>query len=385
MALKFWFFLFVHNIEFRNLYFSCIFFQLTEVVKKQSFKCDDCEKVCKTKGGMRRHRTIKHAEIVALEKEEAEKQERADAAKKLHPLDIRKCIKEAKAALLNDDCYPKEFRNGLNSFQIELNDGDFGVFDIMLNDILKFKGDREQFLENFKTKIIKSEPDILPKLKAQFTDTRLCTLFLFELGSRCLACLVKPPSNVVEVIKPLTEREIMALQCLSGHVYSKIYKKLRLSKHWQEDAFQMMLSILRAFKIDPTDEYRFVKARDRGGMWYVRKEAVELFKEVEMVFRQATKSHVVNINYPVLLTTCLKNMKIRSWYDIVLRCQEFKPDKELAIDLLEKLIGLYLRIRAHSYAKNIKEKHKFANKASNKHSLRNELEKLEKETERNDH
>ena len=50
-------------------------------------------------------------------------------------------------------------------------------------------------------------------------------------------------------------------------------------------------------------------------------------------------------------------------------------DVDVGEDLLEKLLGLFLRIKGFSYAKDIKEKHKPSANTSKKRSLRTELKK----------
>ena len=55
-----------------------------------------------------------------------------------------------------------------------------------------------------------------------------------------------------------------------------------------------------------------------------------------------------------------------------------KVSKENAVNLLEELISLYLRIQSHSFAKDIKEIHKVKNKKLKEHSLRKTIKKAAK-------
>ena len=50
-------------------------------------------------------------------------------------------------------------------------------------------------------------------------------------------------------------------------------------------------------------------------------------------------------------------------------------DEEISFNLLEKLLGLFVCVRSHTYACNIKERHKLKVKEAKKHSLRTELKK----------
>ena len=52
-----------------------------------------------------------------------------------------------------------------------------------------------------------------------------------------------------------------------------------------------------------------------------------------------------------------------------------KVSKENAVNLLEELILLYLRIRSHLFAKDVKEIHKIKNKKLKERSLRTTIKK----------
>ena len=55
--------------------------------------------------------------------------------------------------------------------------------------------------------------------------------------------------------------------------------------------------------------------------------------------------------------------------------KQIKIDEEISFNLLEELLGLLGRLRSHTYAHNIKERHKLKIKELKKHSLRTELKK----------
>ena len=52
-----------------------------------------------------------------------------------------------------------------------------------------------------------------------------------------------------------------------------------------------------------------------------------------------------------------------------------KVEEETSNNLLEMIIGLYIRVQCHSYAKDIKEKEKVKRKSIRKQSLRTEIKK----------
>ena len=57
---------------------------------------------------------------------------------------------------------------------------------------------------------------------------------------------------------------------------------------------------------------------------------------------------------------------MQSYYKNVYIQVEPKVPKEIEHNLLQDIIGLYLRVRCHSYARDVKEKHNIAKKAARK-------------------
>ena len=113
-------------------------------------------------------------------------------------------------------------------------------------------------------------------------------------------------------------------------------------------------------------------------MWYVCKEIVEIFETTELEFNKATKTHVRRVNYKAMIPVIMKNVNVKFSFRKIIENSQVSIDSDLSKDLLEKLISLYLRIRCHSFAKDVREKHKMIAKANRAKSLRKELEKNEK-------
>lgn len=89
------------------------------------------------------------------------------------------------------------------------------------------------------------------------------------------------------------------------------------------------------------------------------------FREKQNEFKKNCK---ININE--LKNTLLCNSSLLSHYSNIYKSVNTKVSKENAVNLLEELISLYLRIRSHSFAKDVKEIHKVKNKKLKEHSLR---------------
>ena len=72
----------------------------------------------------------------------------------------------------------------------------------------------------------------------------------------------------------------------------------------------------------------------------------------------------------------MKDSVLLAQYHNVYGCVDPKVSKENALNLLEELISLYLRICSHSFAKDITESHKKKKKRSKERSLRTSIKRV---------
>ena len=330
---------------------------------------DGCGKKCKTRGGIKRHKASKHPEVVIVEEAEHQQLLTQQAVDRLGPLDLKKFVKEISANLYIDECYPEEFRGLFNKFEISHNQA-LELFLNLKELILKFKGNTDNFLSEFRKVSMMTTNNFLP-------DSRAHHLLMLELSTKCIQHLSQSThfniSSSADTTEKLSEKEYAALQYLSGHVIHKIYLKLRKSKHWNEGHFQQSINLLQSFKVEANESHKLVKAKDRGGLWYICDGVIKIFEEAEAEFKKVTAKRVTKINYQLIVKTLMSNYCIK--YDWRKLIGDSLIDVDVGKDLLEKILGLFLRIRGFSYAKDIKEKHKLSAKTNKKHSLRTELKK----------
>ena len=313
----------------------------------------------------------KKAVQMALKKQEELDQEAAD---RLHPLYIKRYVNEACLKLYNDDLYPESVRKKFIGFLITPDEA-HSIFVSYKELILKFKNNPEQFLSSFNN--ISQDADTINVLNHRL-DGISYNLILLELSAMFLKHLVNKgnSSSSQEIEKPIPQNQLAGLQYLAGHVVHKTYTQLRKKKNWKD--FQQSIDILRNFKVDPDESHKLVSSKDRGGLWYICKEGISLFLSAEILFRKTTKNFVTSIDYPALLGILVKDFDVKSNFEKILSDNDCAKS-EYAKNLLEKILGLYLRIRCHSYAKDIKEKQKIVRKtAGKKRSLRTELKQIEK-------
>ena len=138
------------------------------------------------------------------------------------------------------------------------------------------------------------------------------------------------------------------------------------------------LSILLAGKStleDSSEVNVLINAKDRGGLWKVIPQVVEIFATVEKHFRESTKIIGRNIDSKTMVSTLIKNSYILSNYTTIRDLSTEKVSKEVALNLLENIIMLYVRVRVFSLVKDNRELHKMEAKKKRLKSLRTEIKK----------
>ena len=89
------------------------------------------------------------------------------------------------------------------------------------------------------------------------------------------------------------------------------------------------------------------------------------FVECEILFRTKTSTFTSSLVCKDLVTQSLKNITINSNFNDILSVG-IHMKNEFPVNLLEHILTLYFRVRAFSFAKDVREKHITAHKASRK-------------------
>ena len=100
-------------------------------------KCDHCYKTFKTDRGLTRQISVKHTTEQQAEQEEK-------AAKKLHPLALKKVVFDCVKKVNSDQCYSQEIRTLFDSFIFSSSDA-LNLWKKIIGPILHFDGDIEKF------------------------------------------------------------------------------------------------------------------------------------------------------------------------------------------------------------------------------------------------
>ena len=177
-----------------------------------------------------------------------------------------------------------------------------------------------------------------------------------------------------------TEKENEVISHLAGYVVGTFYRRIRFSKNYGLLYQQQALSFLLICKfVDGTEtdtsHQKFTNLKNRGGLWVVRKDVVTIFSIAESFFVSATKNFVNKIDASLIVSSLMENAYLIACFNFVRKKSDITIKKEIGLNLLEDMLTLYIRVRAHSYAKDKQEEHKMAKNRTKARSLRTEIKR----------
>ena len=348
--------------------------ELNECTPHAGFHCDLCEKVCKSNRGLTRHRKMKHDQQNAkdygvLTSPIVDKSPEA----LLHPLYFNKYINLSAIKLSQDQCYSEKTRKEFDGYEVSLDDSN-ETYQYIRDVLGEFKGNAEKVYPKFYRCV--SEEVVFKNL-----SPRSSVLLGCEVANHVLAHLTgsKVKDSLVEFPTPsYSIKEIAIIKYLSGYVFGTIYRRIRRSKSTQSMLGIQSLSILLSGKSslqNSSGSDLLIQAKDRGGLWNVTAKVLAIFVQVETTFRQSTTHLGHKIDSKMMVSQLMENPSVLCNFNTVRNQSVEKVSKEIALNLLEHLITLYVRVRAFSLAKDRRELHNITSKRKKKRSLCTEIKK----------
>ena len=212
-----------------------------------------------------------------------------------------------------------------------------------------------------------------------------CSMIVgLELANYVLAHLTGSTvkNNVVDFnvnLQTLAQKEKSIAKYLSGCVFGTLYRRIRCSDHHRSIMNIQSLSILYAGKSEANEtnpDDRLINAKNKGGLWTVSQDVFEMFLIVESYFRARTEKKILRkINCKEMVADLVKHCRILMFYNKIRNASVEKVPKEIAINLLEHIIELYLRARTFSLVKQKKEIFKLEAKKKKLNSLQKSIKK----------
>ncbi|XP_065055178.1 uncharacterized protein LOC135683755 [Rhopilema esculentum] len=338
----------IDDEDFGSVYDEEVLSVVKEISHDGSLACENCSKKYKTEAGLRRHIKSKHV---------SHKQTRQFSGE-----DIVKLVNEAKNELATDKCYPVELCNAIKMFVFDKESENLRTELLKHCSRLWKNSDAEKFYSEYYGSVVMNAEKFFPNLP--FPG---CTLVATKLADKIVSHF-KTPAKQIAVPKKITEQEMFSLQYLAGYVVHSVVKKLHQVSNGQKSKSSIaMLTFLNSLRLEDISAQQQIQCQSRGGLWGVNNDCVRFFSYVEEEFRKATESgHITKINCNKLTEILVERVDVVSSFSAMEEGSLCEMDKETKKNLLEKLIQLYLRVRAFSFAKTNTQLHCKKSKALRK-------------------
>ena len=118
---------------------------------------------------------------------------------------------------------------------------------------------------------------------------------------------------------------------------------------------QAVIYLLESFVEDKTETRRLIASQSHGGLTAVKNELQQIFLITVERFKKETLVSKVNIF--TITDTLMKVDEVRSIYSALIKIPGVKMKNEIADNVLEKILTLYLTVRSFTYAKDVTSKH----------------------------
>ena len=336
----------------------------------KSFICEICERKCISSRGLKRHQTLKHKRKGTAS---ATEKPNENASPVIEIDEFKDIVLKSSKICQEDLCLPEEIRNMFQSFDFDRKDT-VDLWEIVEPVVTEFHGNAEKFYSAFYGLL---QDNLLPQ---KFDgDITISNILLTEIGNHILSFLSKskfqPLENRSSMSTSISERELKSLQYIGGYVVHKLYKKYRFCKNKNSEHNKQRATILLSCKVESDSTQSLINIRDRGGLWRINTHVQNIFIECEKIFRESTSQFQTKIDSLDLVRKMQVNSSVISNFDAVCYDIEPKVNKEISLNLLEGMLLLFTKVRAFSFAKDVKEKYKAKNRKSKSRSLRTEIKK----------
>ena len=339
--------------------------------------CDTCNKVCKSKGGLTRHKKV-HGPANDPDQNEEKTQN------SLTQECVVTFLKEEKYKAEENSCYSKDLCEKLK--ECSLNEERIWLLGLDLwrafkkpYDKLLRNNDAEKFYSYCYSQIVYKSQEYLPDYPEDMS-----TIILSKMTDKLLLKSKKKeedsqqPSETESI--NLSDNEIHGLCYISGYIMHKLHKKMKNSPKWNTKTNQQIISALIATKASEIEEKEcessLIAKLNRGGLWIISDNMKSLMLTTELIYRKQTtilQNRVIEINKIADIIIKEENV-VQKWQELI-ALSEIKVEKHVAKDLLMSIINLYIQIRSFTYAKDIVKKYKQAGKVKKEKALRTEMKR----------
>ncbi|XP_065055169.1 uncharacterized protein LOC135683748 [Rhopilema esculentum] len=344
------------------------FERAVDEVQENIVECPECQKVYKTKGGLRRHQKAKHPDP-GHKPESPELDLTQDIYENL--------VNNGAKSLASDLCLPPAERAAFLSYTFKV-DNCHATNGLHLAQnlfkVLVHKANAAKFYKVFYAQFVAKANSYLPELSEQqavFLAMKLADSLLVVQEEQ------KPSADMGMPQVEITEKEKLAMQYLGGYVLFNLNKKFHHARVYSKLESQNCIMILQAGRYQDDSSQKLIESLNRGGLWYINNIVQQILLVTEMAFRRHTTNIIATkeIDTNKIINTLVKEVAIKALYENWVTLSEVSIDEAVAQDLLEKILSLYIRVRAFSCTKDIVNKYRKKHKKDK--ALRRGLKKAD--------
>ena len=128
-------------------------------------------------------------------------------------------------------------------------------------------------------------------------------------------------------------------------------------------------------------EHRHVELLDCGGLWRVTSNVRSISEVGECYFKCASQKPATKINCQTIVSSLMTNITILTHAAAIPNKSSDLIKKEIALNLVEDILTLYIRVRSFSFAKDQQQSFKIRQAKLKSRSLRTELKRTSADME----
>ena len=137
---------------------------------------------------------------------------------------------------------------------------------------------------------------------------------------------------------------------LSVYVFGTMYRRIRFTSNSGNGYNQQYMSILLAGQSDnDLPEHKLVTTRNRSDVWKMKIEVINIFIMAESTFKSIVSKSINKIDSKEMVSSLLENTSVLADFATTRNQPDQVIKKEVAMNLLEDILSLYMRTRTFSY------------------------------------
>lgn len=339
---------------------------LNEIDGTMAYPCNMCEKICKSKGGLTKHKNSKHVDDVAG----TTGQSNTTAIDKDTMNSIVNTIKQN---IIDEKLYGGEIESSIkNAIATE------ALFKEVEPLYSKFCKNKNQ------DKLLQSFYALMPKSTTllDLPDSRIANLVMIHIPDHLVSfyntsgrsdASVTTTMDTTECEK-IEACEMGPLSYIAGYIVRKLTNARKIKPGLENTELQELLMSMQSEQ----ENNSFIQARNRGGLVNPSDDLLGILQEAEINFRrEVNKSKEVLRNIPVDMI-CYKTISmpiVKSLWDNIVVSSGVNRSGDTQKVCLENIVKLFLRVRSFSFARDYITQYKVREKQGKSKALRKDLKK----------